>query len=293
MKSSLLERHLLSFGALLFCVSSLAVGQDFPVSTSPTNVGYIDSATIGNRFRVRYDAGFGLSPADRAEFFYAASPGVSAGAVDYQEFSSYIELAKTDWLSGFIETPLRLMNPETADNTSGVGDINLGFKAVLLADQKSCTTFQFRAYLPTGDDSRRLGTGNVNVEPALLNYFKLDDRWTSESEFRAWVPLTSAAFPGTVLRYGTGVSYTPNNVCSCRPTLSPVLEIVGWTALDGLATVDDAGTVGSAAGDTIVNAKFGIRMKWKEDQIYAGFGQALTNQHWYEQILRIEYRCQF
>lgn len=293
MKSSLLERKLLSFGTVICFMSSFAFGQDFPISTSPTNVGYIDSATIGNRFRVRYDAGYGLSPADRAEFFYASNPGTSAGVVDYQEFSSYLELAKNDWLSGFLETPLRFMNPETAENTSGIGDINLGFKAVLLADQRSCTTFQFRTYLPTGDDSRRLGTGNVNIEPALLNYFKFDDRWTSESEFRTWVPLTSAAFPGTVLRYGTGISYTPKNVCSCRPTYSPVLEIVGWTVLNGLATVDDAGTVVSASGDNIVNAKLGIRANWKGDQLYAGFGQALTTQHWYEQIFRIEYRFQF
>ena len=291
MSESLTRRLLLVIGTTLCSLNTLVLAQDFPISTSPTNVGYIDSATIGNRFRVRFDAGYGLSPADRAEFFYA-STGVPAGNVDYQEFSSYLEVARTDWLSGFIEAPLKFINPDLVQNTSGVGDINVGFKAVLLAAQRSCTTFQFRTYLPTGDDSRRLGTGNVNVEPALLNYFRLDDRWTMESEFRTWVPVTSAAFPGTILRYGTGISYNSRSGCSCQPSFSPVLEIVGWTVLDGLATMPD-GSARSASGDTIVNAKFGVRASFKGDQLYAGFGQALTAQHWYEQIFRVEYRFQF
>ena len=290
-KSSTLD-SLLVLGIMCLYFSSMARAQDFPVSTSPTNVGYIDSATIGNRFRVRYDSGYGLSPADRAEFFYASNPGVSAGNVDYQEFSSYLELTRTDWLSVFIETPFRWINPDIADNTSGVGDMNLGFKAVLLSDPRSCTTFQFRTYLPTGNDARRLGTGNVNVEPALLNYLKLDDRWALESEFRTWVPVTSASFPGTILRYGTGISYSSRSACSCHPSFSPVLEIVGWTALDGLETTGN-GTVSSAVGDTIVNAKLGVRANFHGDQLYAGFGQALTTQHWYEEIFRIEYRFQF
>ena len=292
MSTSLAYRFLLIVGTTWCYLNSIVFAQDFPVSTSPTNVAYIDSATIGNRFRVRFDAGYGFSPADRAEFFYAATPGVSAGNVDYQEFSSYLEIARTDWLSGFIEAPLKFINPDLVQNTSGVGDINLGFKAVLLEDERSCTTFQFRTYLPTGDDTRRLGTGNVNVEPALLNYFRLDDRWTMESEFRTWVPVTSAAFPGTVIRYGTGISYNSRSGCSCQPSFSPVLEFVGWTVLDGLATAAD-GSASSVSGDTIVNAKLGVRANFKGDQLYAGFGQALTTQHWYEQIFRIEYRFQF
>ena len=209
-----------------------------------------------------------------------------------QELSGYLELARNDWLSGFVEAPLRFVNPELADNSSGIADINLGLKAVLLADSRSCTTFQFRTYLPTGDDNRRLGTGNVNIEPGLLQYVRLTDRWLMENEFKTWVPLTNNGFAGTVLRYGAGISYNNCGTCRCRPSISPVLEIVGWSVLDGLATVD-TGTVRSAAGDTIVNAKLGLRLNYKADQMYAGFGQAITSQHWYEQLLRIEYRKQF
>jgi hypothetical protein len=62
--------------------------------------------------------------------------------------------------------------------------------------------------------------------------------------------------------------------------------------LDGLATTN-AVAPSRAAGDTIINAKFGLRLTCKGDQLYAGFGQAVTSQHWYQQIARIEYRIQF
>lgn len=279
---------------LLACnFGARAAAQDFPVSTSNTNVGYIDSATIANRFRVRFDSGYSMFPADRAEFFYAGGPpGTLASDVDYQELSGYLELQQNDWLSGFIEAPLRFVNPELAANSSGIADINLGLKAVLLETDRSCTTFQFRTYVPTGNDRRRLGTGNVNMEPGILQFFRLSDRWLMENELKTWVPLTNHDFAGTVMRYGAGISYTNPCACRCRPTISPVLEMVGWSVLDGLATLDDGSAV-SAAGDTIVNAKFGFRSNYRGNQIYAGYGQALTNQHWYEQLFRVEYRVQF
>lgn len=293
MRSNLWITNVSAVLMLLCEFSTISQAQEFPVSTSNTNVGYIDSATIANRFRIRCDAGYNMSPADRAEFFYAGGPsGTRPSDVDFQELDGYLELARNDWLSGFVEAPLRFINPELAANSSGVADINLGLKAVLWADHQSCTTFQFRTYLPTGDDNRRLGTGNVNIEPGVLQYFRVNDRWLLENEFKTWIPLTNNGFAGTVLRYGAGISYNNRRVGRDRPSVSPVLEIVGWSVLDGLATVD-TGTVRSAAGDTIVNAKLGLRTNYRASQLYAGFGQALTTQHWYEQLFRIEYRVQF
>lgn len=278
---------------LTLALASRSSAQDFPVSTSPTNVGYIDSATVANRLRFRFDAGYGLFPPDRAEFFYAnPNPGSAKNNIDYQDISAYVELARNNWLSGFVEAPLRFVNPEVAENARGIADINLGVKAALLTDSASCTTFQLRAYLPTGDDSRRLGTGNVNLEPALLHYQKLTDRWLMESEFRTWIPVTGNDFAGTVLRYGTGVSYKCGNACYSQPYVSPVFEVVGWSVLNGKSTVG-AGPPVSAAGDTIVNAKLGLRLNYKSNQFYGGFGQVLTGDHWYEQVMRFEYRMEF
>ena len=48
-----------------------AWGQDFGSSTSDSNVGYIDTAYVGNMVRIRADAAWGNNRPDRAEFFYA------------------------------------------------------------------------------------------------------------------------------------------------------------------------------------------------------------------------------
>lgn len=286
--------RLLSMVVLLgmSCCDSLW-GQDFPISTSDTNVGYIDTATIANRVRFRFDAGFDMFPPDRAEFFYAAGPsGSPPNRVDYQEFAAYFEYALSDCFSGFIEAPLRLINPDISSHSTGIADINLGIKALLLSNESSRTTFQLRAYLPTGDDDRRLGTGNVSIEPALLQYQRLSEKWLMENEFRVWVPLTDDNSAGAVLRYGAGISYTHPNQCPCQLSFSPVFEMVGWTVLDGEATTT-FGPPTSASGDTIVNAKLGLRISYRGEQIYAGMGQSLTSDRWYNQLARIEYRIDF
>ena len=59
----------LCLGWILGLSTTSVFAQDFPISTSDTNVGYVDPATIANRFRIRADAGLDMFPPDRAEFF--------------------------------------------------------------------------------------------------------------------------------------------------------------------------------------------------------------------------------
>ena len=54
------------------------------------------------------------------------------------------------------------------------------------------------------------------------------------------------------------------------------------------------GTEKGAAGDTIVNAKVGVRFKLGEfGDFYTGYGRALTGSRWYEETLRVEFRMFF
>lgn len=286
-----------------------------------TNVGYIDTAVVTNQFRLRYDAGYGLHPPDRAEFFYAKcgcfrDPRLQAALgplfdpdapgplgkgpdapvetnLDYQDVSAYLELAPCDWLSGFVEVPVRILNPEVNDNTTGFADMNFGFKAALWYDDASYYTFQFRTYVPTGDADRGLGTHNVNLEPALLVYHQLDERWAFEGELRDWIPIGGTDFAGNVVRYGAGLSYDLSGPCTCGPGVFPVVEVVGWTVLDG-KKLPAPGAPVDASGDTIVNAKFGVRADFYDrHQFYLGYGRSLTGEHWYEDIARLELRTRF
>lgn len=267
-------------------------------TVADSKVGYIDSALPGNAFRLRYDATYNNPRPNRAEFFYAPGPPFGPGlplperAVDSQDLSAYAEAALTDRLSAFAEMPVRFLNPEVNANTAGLADMNAGFKWAFLHEDAGTLAFQFRTYVPTGDADRGLGTRHVSLEPALLAYRPLTDRLRVEGEFRYWVPVGGGDFAGDVVRYGVGFSY--DLFCRDNLRITPVAEFVGWTVLDGQASVvGPAGLVSveDAAGDTIVNAKLGVRV-WLGGRadLYAGYGRPLTGDRWYENTFRLELR---
>ncbi|KAA1260443.1 hypothetical protein LF1_29830 [Rubripirellula obstinata] len=300
---------LLAIGSPAFV---FAQDDDPPFSTSDTNVGYIDSAIPMTQVRVRFDSAFDNPTPDRAEFFYRASTAATGvplspaeTGVDYQELWSYLELALSSEVSVFVDIPFRFIDPELNPNRSGLGDIQLGMKGVLWSQPNQILSAQLRTYLPTGDADRLLGTDHVSLEPALLYARRLSDRTIIESEFRVWVPINGTVVPegdfaGSILRFGMGIGhdlYQTSDCCGQNPRrLTAVAEFVGWSILDGLATVPDTPTqaqIIDVSGDTIVNGKFGLRWTDSDRSIFAGYGRSLTGDVWYNDIVRLEYAMRF
>jgi hypothetical protein len=270
-------------------------------SVSDSSVGYIDPAIPGNVFRFRFDAGFDDRRPTRAEFFYPKGAPLGPGlpqpdpSVDFQDLSAYLEMAATDRLSAFINLPVRFLQPERNADHAGFADLDAGFKFAFLRDEDQVATFQFRTYAPTGDSRLGLGTHHVSLEPALLLYNGLTDRLRLESELRLWVPVGGTDFAGEIVRYGTGLHY--DLFRTCHYTFTPVVELVGWTVLDGKESVvppSGAVFVEDAAGQTILNAKLGLRVKFDDQaDLYIGYGQPLTGNRWYENTVRVEFRLLF
>jgi hypothetical protein len=273
--------------------------------------GYIDPAPPETTFRLRFDAAYDNNRPDRAEFFYgkcgcfggkAPGPAKPETKVDYQDISGYVELAPTERFSGFVEVPQRFINPEQNPNAEGIGDMNAGLKYALLYDPSQVLTFQFRTYIPTGDAFKGLGTHHTSLEPAFLFFQRLSDQLVFQSELRDWIPVGSSDdFSGNVLRYGVSLGYDVYTGPNLRVT--PVVECVGWTVLSGKQFVITAPrNTQDAAGDTIINGKFGVRVGFGDpdatglfnhSDIYVGYGQAFTGDVWYKHIFRVEYRMLF
>lgn len=290
--------------------------------------GYIDSAILRDQVRFRFDSAFGNNKPDRAEYFYGkcgcfrvlgadpAAPGPAPAAgpqlietnVDYQSFILDVEKKLTPNISAVLEVPSLLLNPDINDNTGGFGDLRAALKLSLLHDDSQAYTFQLRTYIPTGDADRGLGTNHVSLEPALLVYKEVNDRVTFEAELRDWIAIGGSSadgtgfvgesfFAGNVLQYGLGLGFDVIDDPDQR--LTPIIEVVGWTLLDGLASSSTDGTLATLVldkvdGDTIVNIKGGIRFSDSAfGSIYGGYGTALTNERWYNDILRVEYRIGF
>ncbi|HUP43091.1 MAG TPA: transporter [Thermoanaerobaculia bacterium] len=324
----------------------------------PSDTGYLDSAVIRDQVRLRYDSAFDADRPDRAEFLYgkclcftavagqdAASPG-PAHDLDFQEVELAVERAFGERFSLFLEAPFRSIDltlplgfPEIFGITSpdidnsGIGDLRVGAKYALVARRDRWVTLQLRGYIPTGDAGKNLGTDHASLEPAILYYGRLSDRWTFSSEARWWYPLSGSSdpvtgasnlatgvgraekpirlpdgtvvgpdpavsndgFAGDVLRFGAGATYEGRG---SRVSLSPIVELVGWYVLDGYATrpapSGRLGFIEEADGTTIVNLKLGARIDLgRSDSVYVGFGVALTDDVWYDDVFRVEYRYTF
>lgn len=314
-------------------------GDTVSLADAASLPGYIDSAVIRSRIRTRYDGARG-GDSDRAEFLY---PAYNVGAIgtiqngnfsgpnrfiiqdyDYDEYSTYIENAFTDNFSAFAEIAYRTTDILGADTqsgifdrfeTDGIGDMNAGFRYGLVNCPGDYLTFQFKVFIPTGDEEDALGTGHTSLMPGLLFQRQHSDRLTVFGEFHDWIGLDGTevdddgsefageSFTGNVLRYGIGAGYDLHRIsCPCEEKrLTFLTEFVGWTVLDGLKTDAELAstTLGNqtaavveiqdASGDTIVNCKIGVRYQSNAHSIYAGYGFPLTNDDWYDQIVRLEY----
>jgi hypothetical protein len=280
--------------------SACAQGTSGP-RVSDSSVGYIDPAIPGDIFRFRFDAANNDRRPTRAEFFYPKGAPRGPGlpdpepSVDFQELSAYLEMMATNRLSGFVNLPVRFLNPEANPSHSGFADLDAGFKFAFLRTDDQVATFQFRTYAPIGDAHRGLGTRHVSLEPALLLYNRLTDRLGVESELRLWVPVGGTDFAGEIIRFGVGLHYDLYRTAHC--TYTPVAEFIGWTVLDGKeAVVPPSGPafVHDAGGETIMNAKLGVRVKFGDRaDFYSGYGRPLTGDRWYENIVRVEFRLLF
>lgn len=280
-----------------------------PPSLSESNVGWIDSALIGNQVRLRYDARWKNPTPDRAEFFVGRSKqyfdgfeingrgfAVPESNIDMFEGTTYVEWAFTPRLSGFMEMPVRYIRPTENPTAIGGGDFNLGFKLAYFAMPDQVQTFQLRLIFPTGSESRGLGTGHSVIEPSLLLWQKLSQDFTLESEIRSWIPVGGLNYSGFTLRYGLGLSYDLYRAENI--SIKPVTELIGWSTLRGLQSdfIDSLPTfqTTSSAIGTVMESAWGVRgTVYGNCDYYAGYSFALTTPTWFEHNLRAELRWRF
>jgi hypothetical protein len=244
----------------------------------------------------------------------ASGPGLGVPqTLNFQQLYVDAEYAIRPRFSVFAELPVRWLQPQgfkpippfpAFSNQSGIGDIRAGFKAALVASDEQDVTVQLHAFFPSGDGSKGMGTDHGSIQPALLYHQRLAPRGALESQIgvlfptsgNAGVPTASSdKFSGKVIFYGIGPSYEVYSGRHVR--FSPVVELVGWHVLDGFQTEPGGPLLGASrdvSGTNIVNIKFGARTTFDDrSSFYVGYGRALTDAKWYEDILRLEYRYSF
>jgi len=297
--------------------SAQSVSDKPPVEGS--TVGYIDDAVVGSQVRVRFDAGFGDEQPDLAEFFYAecgCNGGTAAGPkpglatnLNFQQLYMRGEYAPKKFLSFMFEIPVRWIQPTSFapgsapsggfGDQGGLSDVSAGMKLAAIASSRQYLTLQLLGTFPSGDSGEGLGTDHYTFAPSLLYYRKMTDRFNLEAEFGDSHPIggDTPGFAGDVVDYGAGPSYVAYK--SEKVQFAPVVELVIWRIFGGKWTNPDLNGSGpgidTADGSNIANLKFGARTTiGSNNSIYVGYGRKLTSDnYWYEQILRVEYRHTF
>jgi Putative MetA-pathway of phenol degradation len=298
----------------------------------PSMVGYVNDSTIQSQLRVRFDSGYGLTSADRAEFIYAKygwyahqpatfvnydpdAPGPWPGLLAEGDFSQLYLLGEYGFAnnraSAFVELPVRWFRPgewipgfNVGEKSTGLSDVRFGAKVGLKSSDTDQATVLFQVTTPTGDAAKSLGTNHASLEPAFLLSHAVSDRVGLEAQFGAVFPVGGSAglpasspdkFSGSVLYYGLGPSFDVYSTSAVR--FAPVVELVGWSVLGGFRTTcgDEACFLeANDPGGNIVNIKVGARIVMRDqNSVYVGFGKALTGEKWYDKIFRLEFRRSF
>lgn len=294
-------------------------------------VGYIEDPVVGSKVRVRFESGRHDPTPDRAEFFYAKcgcyqdlpanhplydpeAPGPRPGAasdLNFQQLYVMGEYATSDRFSVFSELPIRWLQAQSFlpgtgagfDNGAGISDISAGARFGLSAKPGQALTAQMKFVFPSGDAAKGLGTNHASIEPAILVYQELSSKFAVEGQIAALAPFGGSTgldptsdkkFAGTVFSYGLGPSFAVYE--TTRTRVAPVVEFVGWHVINGFETSTGDGT----AGANTFNIKIGGRISWMPaadkgaaGSVYVGYGHALTDARWYDDLFRMEYRLSF
>jgi hypothetical protein len=271
---------------------------------------FIDTTQPLQNCRVRFDFGWDEEFPDRAEYFWPKTPDrvrpdvtVGEPSVDYQDIRFYIERG-TKQFSVATELPLRIVDPEIRRNSAGFGDMNLTTKAVLLDGRKWQLAQLFRTYFPTGSTNSGRGNGHFSFEPGVAYRYKFSDITYFHGDLKYWFPVgVDPTFAGEFLNYGIGVSHVAVDR-DCFAVI-PTLELVAWTVLDGAQTPpgpvpQDPNLQGIPVDNmSIVNLCPGVRFVWENGndcntrELGISAGVALSDDHWYESLLRVELRWSF
>jgi hypothetical protein len=207
---------------------------------------FTDAARPMTQMRIRYFDDINFFFPNRAEFFMAGPPkGPAPGSqISYQAGYLYNEVA-VDRFSTSIEVPYEYVAPQGGFNgASGVGDLIIGTKSMLLDCELMQFTFGMKVFVPTGNFNKGIGTGHTALEPELIAACKLAPRTYLQAELAYRFPLGGdTGFEGPVLHWHLAL----NHVLWC---CGHDIQLIGTLELNGYEFT--GGQFSPATGDTNV-----------------------------------------
>ena len=210
----------------------------------------MDSSQPSNNTLFRLDFAKGFPTPDRAEYFWAKprnatlkgkGPELLEREVDYIDFRFRTEIGGEKF-SAITEMSLRSLDPVHNENTTGMGDMSVATKTVMLDGDSWQLTQIFRTYMPTGAFGKGLGTGHVSLEPGVLATYLWRPTTLIHQELKYWFPVGGdPVHSGQVLRYGLGYSHLVHETDAFA--VIHTCEFVGHWFLDGGKAVSSVSAI--------------------------------------------------
>jgi hypothetical protein len=134
----------------------------------------------------------------------------------------------------------------------------------------------------------------VSLEPSVIMALRLTCDTALQTQVAEWIPVGGdQVYAGAVLRYGASLNHV-----LWRPVadvqLISTAEVLGLAFQDGLYTDPILGPNQRAAGRHYVSAGGGMRLVFCDKMDFgAATLFALGNQHFAEELLRVEFRYRY
>lgn len=256
--------------------------------------------------RLRWEAGFNTVLPDRSEYLIARAdgspvaqgpkprpPAAAIRRLNYHDLRWYTEAA-VDRFSISIDIPYRSIDSDFTRHGAGLGDLVVGFKALLLDTEVAEIAVALRGYIPTGNADRGLGTAHASLEPALLFALKLYPEAFLQGEIAEWIPIDGDEdYAGAILHYHFSANH---RVAYFGPATSLIatLEFSGFSFQDGAYTDPALGPLQPSSGSTYFYAGTGLRLDiCNRTDLGVAVQVPLTDVHFAEVWLRTDLRIRF
>lgn len=259
---------------------------------------FVASARPQGTMRFRWDAGWGLSTPDRAEFFWAKAgvgptpTGLYVPDVDYMTLYQYTETGGKKFSATF-EYRYIEVDPDGAPHGAGFGDMTIGTKTLLFDNGLFQVSFLMKTHMPAGRAYRGLGTGHVSLEPAVVVGIHLASESYLQMEVGEWIPIAAdPTYGGSILHVASSFNHTLAYPAPSSPLIG-TLELDTWSFQAGAYT-NSLGVATSASGAMYAQTSAGIR--WficKDYDVGASIATGVTNQHWADYLFRTDFRVRF
>lgn len=214
------------------------------------------------------------------EFQIADTRGADDGQVDELEFELELVYAISDRVVLIVGQPYIFLDPINDADTSGFGDLELGFRFLAFNGERDGVFFGLNMSVPTGDEDRDLGAGNTVLEPTALWAHDFGGGTYLQSVV-AWEVPVDVNDPTNDLRYDTGLfhTFTGTEDALVFKYLTAIFEVNGATTLNG-----------PDADRTVIDLTAGVR--WivrEEDEVGIGWSFPVSGDQNFDSQLLISY----